>query len=85
MSETEISFGDMFPTPDDLKVFETTTYALARSLYDFLECPEARENQTDFMGKLIEFVNENIDLLVYISSIIETIPKDEDEEEPKSC
>lgn len=81
MSEAEISFQEMFPTPDDLKVFETTTYALARSLFDFLECPEARENQTDFISKLIIFVDENFDLLVYMSKIIDTMPNDDEEDE----
>lgn len=85
MSEAEISFSEMFPEADDLKVFETTTYALAKSLFEFLECPSAMENQTDFMAKLIQFVHENIDLLVYISRLIEDLDHEDDEPEPHNA
>lgn len=61
----------VFPNPEDLECFRGDLYGLAKALYDLLECPQAYEDQTDFIVKFCVFVNNHQLALEYIKTLLE--------------
>ena len=69
-------WSKLFPEADDLQEFRNDLYSLARAMYDLTECPQAYEDQTDFIVKICEFVMNNEHQIEYIRTIMES--EDED-------
>lgn len=65
-------WSKLFPEADDFHVFKDDLYGLARAMYDLTECPQAYEDQTDFIVKICEFVLNNKYQIDYIREILES-------------
>ena len=64
-------WSKLFPEADDLQEFRNDLYSLARAMYDLTECPQAYEDQVDFIVKICQFVKNNECQIEYIQKLLE--------------
>lgn len=69
-------WSKLFSEPDALHGFKDDLFGLAKAMYDLMECPQGFEDQTDFIAKVILFVQNNEEQINYIRQILES--EDED-------